>query len=61
MMDVPEQHSLLAEATGRRGVCHASLYADHVVLFLNPDPQECDIILCLLMFFGVATGLHMKS
>lgn len=68
VMDVPhrlvataEHHSLLAESRGRRGVCHNSMYTDHVIVLLKPDPQDCNIVLRLLVFFSSVTGLHMKS
>lgn len=37
-----------------------SLYADDVVIFMNPNKQEMDVMLDILKNFGEATGLKIN-
>jgi mannosylglycoprotein endo-beta-mannosidase len=53
-------HGLLSDLGLHRAVPGTSIYADDVVLFFRPLPQDMEVIAAALQLFAHASGLHIN-
>jgi len=60
VLELATQDGVLSPLRGRYAKIRLSLYADDVVIFLNPDQQEVSSLLNILTKFGEATGLKLN-
>jgi len=61
VLELATQDGILSPLWGRYAKIRLSLYADVVVIFLNPDQQEVSSLLNILTKFGEATGLKLNG
>jgi hypothetical protein len=60
VLDIATEDGFLSPLSGRHAKLRLSLYADDVVIFINPIQEEVRAMLRILDQFGSTTGLRLN-